>query len=107
MLHLSIGSIIPTGISWIFSFFHADLFKTYDVPKIDQLLQSKISKEGYFKQVKKTWKKTTNNSFKLLTINYSIQLILCSFILYTQQKQFVENVLPLKFSIEEINKIKQ
>lgn len=107
MIHLSVGSMIPTGISWVLSFLHADLFKTYGVPKTDLLLQSKISKMSYFNQVTNIWKKTTKNSFKILSLNYSIQLILCSFVLYMQQKQFIENVILLKFSFEEINKIKQ
>ena len=107
MLHIAIGSVLPTGISWIVSFLHADLFKTYGVPNTDSMLRSKISKSLYLKQTKNVWKKTTKNSFKIISINYCIQVVLCSFILFMQQRQFVESVLPLKFTKDEIDKIKQ
>lgn len=105
-LHMTIGSVMPTAVSWICSFLHADLFKTYGVPKTQVLFESNISKKLFFKQSVDVWKKTTKNSFKVLTFNYSIQIILCSFIMFMQEKQFLEEILPLNFSLNEINKIK-
>jgi hypothetical protein len=107
MLQISIGSVIPTGISWIVSFLHSDMFKTYRVPNTDLLLKSKIYKYSYLKQTAEVWKKTTRNSLIIISINYCIQVILCSFVLFMQQKQFLDYVLPLKFTNDEIEKIRQ
>ncbi len=76
------------------------------MPKAELLLKSNQTRMSYFKQLKIIWKKTTKNSFKILAINYSIQLVLCSFILYMQQRQFIDTVQPLNFTQTEINGIK-
>ena len=86
---------------------HADILKTYGVPKAELLFKSNETRMSYFKQLKIIWNKTTKNSYKILAINYSIQLVLCSFILFMQQKQFISVVQSLNFTQTEINQIKE
>ena len=101
-LNMTIGSFVPTGFSWLISDDHADIFKTFNLPKI-----SKTSKKEYLKQVKFIFKKTTVGSHRVLFINYSLQLMITSFILFMQQKQFTKTIEPLNFTQNEIEKVKK
>jgi len=103
ILNMTIGSFVPTGFSWLISYVHADIFKTYSLPKISK----KISKKEYLKQFKFIFKKTIVGSHKVLFINYSLQLMITSFILFMQQKQFTETIEPLNFTQNEIEKVKK
>ena len=106
LMHTVVGSLIPTGISWTVSFLHADMFKTYGVPKADMLFRTNSSRLTYMKQAKIIWNKTTHNSMKLFAVCYSIQFVFCSFIMFMQQKQFVNTALGWNFTQNEIDRVK-
>ena len=107
LIHLGIGSIIPTFMAWIISFQIADVFKTYDTPRITLLNESMKGKKEYFRQVKTIFRNTNKNFFASLVTIYMIQFVLCSFILYMQQRQFKETIEPLQFSLAEIKQVKK
>ena len=104
-LIISVGSVIPTGFAWSVAFMHAEILKTYGVPEAKFLFKSPQTRMAYFKQMMHIFKKTTANSYKVLGLNYSIQLVLCSFVLFMQQKQFIDVVQKMNFTQAEINKV--
>lgn len=103
--HLAIGSFLATLVSWSSNFLQASSYKTYDVPDINLLGNSK-SRKMYFDHAKKILFKTNSKISGLLFRNFSIQVVLCAFMLYMEQKQFHECIQPLRFSMSEINKIR-
>jgi hypothetical protein len=103
--HLMIGSVLATFVSWSSNFLQAHSYKTYGVPDINLLAKSK-SRKLYFDHTKKIFFKTNRQIAGVLFRNYSIQVVLCAFMLYMEQKQFHENIQPLKFSMSEINQIR-
>ncbi len=102
---MGIGSILPTLISWVTSYHNAEIFKTYAVPKAEHFFDSKHRK-SFLNQVKQIWIKTNKNVLKTLYLNYSIQLVLCSMVLYLQQNQYIQHIENETFTQTEINQIK-
>jgi hypothetical protein len=103
--HLAIGSCFATAASWSSNFLQAYSYKTYGVPDTNLLEKSKTRKL-YFNHAKKILFKTNSQIFSVLFKSYSIQVVLCAFMLYMEQKQFHENIQPLRFSMSEINSIR-
>jgi len=103
--HLTIGSILATFVSWSSNFLQASSYKTYCVPDTNLLAKSKTRKI-YFDHAKKIFFKTNRQIPGLLFRNFSIQVVLCAFMFYMEQKQFHEHIQQLRFSMSEINKIR-
>ena len=105
--HIMIASVLPTFMSWVLIMRSSQVAGFYHVPDEKLLLQSSKARKYFFSNMKRIFLKTNQNVFGRLFINYSIQFIACSFVLFYQQKQFRETIEPLNFSLAEIQYVKQ
>lgn len=105
--HLIVGSIMPTVFSWVLIMRSASAMGTYSVPDEKLLVESAKARKFFFTSMKRIFLKTNQNVFSTLFRNYSIQFIMCSFVLFFQQKQFRETIEPLDFTLAEIKNVQQ
>ena len=104
--HVSIGSVIPTITAWPMAFLLADKFKSYGTPSSTLLIKSASGRKEYFRHIKYIFRATNKNISGILITNYTVQFILCSFVLYMQQMQYKKIIEPLEFSFSEIKQLK-
>ena len=105
--HLIVGSIMPTFFSWVLIMRSSSAIGTYSVPDEKLLFESAKARKFFFTSIKRIFLKTNQNVFSTLFRNYSIQFIMCSFVLFFQQKQFRETIEPLDFTLAEIKNVQQ
>ena len=104
-----IGNLIPTGLSWITNFYQASALNTIKIPNTDFFIKNYKEKRNrvfYYDGMKKLFRETNIKMSGILLFNYSLQIILCSALMFFQRKQFTEKIEPSSFTIAEIKKIK-
>ena len=106
LMHLTAGSIVPTGLSWLLVYQVADMAKSIATPRTKLLFESAKGRKFYFKHFRDIFLKTNRNVSGYLIANYTIQFFLCSFILFYQQVQFKQTIEPLQFSLSELKRLK-
>ena len=103
--YMAISGILPIFISWSMNFLYADLYKTYGVPKTENIVDPKKFR-NYFRQVRIIWSRTNKNSKGPILRSLTTQFFVTSFILFMQQKQFKDHIEPYSFTNQEVNRIK-
>jgi hypothetical protein len=109
-LHFFMGNLVPTGLSWMTNFYHAALYKSYRTPNTDYMFanfRDKRIRQNYFKQFRNMFFDTHKGMASILSINFSMQIFLCSALCYLQQKEFKEHIESSQFTMEEIKKVKK
>ncbi len=108
-LHLTFGSVLSSGCSWLINLYQASIYNTIRMPSIDGYfsnIKNKKYRSVFYTNMKQVLKQTNKGMYKVVFTNYSIQLFLCSLMLYHQEKEFIEHIEPLRFSMDEIKRIK-
>jgi hypothetical protein len=103
--HLAFGSLVPTALAWLTSFYHASLYYTVRIPNFESY--SKAGKRRqYFREIYDLFKRTNRNVQTPLIACFSIQIILSSLLFYLQQNEFRQHIEPSEFSLAEIKRVK-
>ena len=73
-LHMMIGTVLPTLISWHGNMLQAEAYQTYRTPQSQHFFSSK-TRLHYLKQTKKVFIDTNRHSFKKVGFNWTVQLV--------------------------------
>jgi len=74
MLHMGIGTILPTIVSWHGNFLQAEAYKTYRVPNAQNFFKNE-TRNAYLKQTREIWSKTNKEALRPIGTNWGIQLV--------------------------------
>lgn len=73
-LHMGIGTILPTLVSWHGNFLQAEAYSTYRVPNSQHFFNPK-QRLAYLKQTREIFFKTNKDFMQGVGIHWSIQLV--------------------------------
>lgn len=73
-LHMGIGSILPTLVSWHGNMLQAEAYQTYRVPLSQHFFNPK-TRLTYLKKTKEVFINTNKHSFKKVGFNWAVQLV--------------------------------
>ncbi len=122
---MSIGTILPTLVSWHGNFLQAEAYQTYRVPRAQHFFNTK-TRGSYLKQTIEVWSKTNKDALRPIGTSWAIQLVfemfifdckienllelfftqvLVSFLIWQQQKEYFEKIEPINFRQSEIDQV--
>jgi hypothetical protein len=101
--HVTIATLLPGLLSWPLHYFQADIHKSYSLPNLNMIFDTKKQRSLYLYQFKRVFLKSNQGVSKRIIGCISAQFLLSSFILHMERREFKEHIEPSEIKSEELN----